>query len=128
MEWIGPERLAAARRRVPAEAAPRAGRSGGLSAPPPSGAGTGADLPGIDLAAGLHRCGGDRRLFTELLQQFDVLYADAARELQEHCAAGRLMEARVLVHSVRGTAASLGMEELAEAAAELEEALTQAAA
>jgi CheY-like chemotaxis protein len=122
IEWIGPERLAAARRRVPTETGPRAGRA------VPSATPSGPDLPGIDLAAGLHRCGGDRRLFNELLHQFDVLYADAARELQEHCAAGRLKEARVLVHSVRGTAASLGMEELAEAAAELEEALTQAAA
>ena len=73
-----------------------------------------ASLPGIDTADGLKRCGGDGRLYADLLDQFHKIYGDAAAEVVRLRAAGKMVEAHRLVHRpVKGAAANLGMIELA---------------
>ncbi len=123
--WIGPEALARAARRLPdrgtahgpATVAPR--RRAGDGALPP-------DLPGIDLPDGLTRCGGDAALYRDLLGQFHRAYGDVAIEVERMCAAGDLGKAGALVHTVKGAAANLGMQEVAAAAGALEKALAPA--
>jgi HPt (histidine-containing phosphotransfer) domain-containing protein len=82
-----------------------------------------ATLPGIDCRSGLRRCNGDARLYRDLLVRFRDHYGTASTQLNTLVAAGRLDEARHLAHAVRGAAANLSMPQLAEAAAELEQAL-----
>ncbi len=82
-----------------------------------------ARLPGIDLSAGLKRCSGDAGLYRELLGQFATSYATAAEDIVRLYEEGDRGGARRLVHTVKGAAANLGMDALAEAAAALEVAL-----
>ncbi len=89
----------------------------------PSKAALRAALPGIDMADGLKRCGGDNNLYLELLGSFQELYGAAGDEIGRLCASGDSFAAYRLVHTIKGAAANLGMRALAAAAAELEAAL-----
>jgi HPt (histidine-containing phosphotransfer) domain-containing protein len=80
-------------------------------------------LAGVDVRAGLDRCGGNSKLFHDLLRQFHQHYADAAGQIQDLCAAGKIGEAHMLAHTIKGAAANLAMPELSAAAAALEAAL-----
>jgi signal transduction histidine kinase/DNA-binding response OmpR family regulator len=82
-----------------------------------------ASLPGINLKEGLSRCGGNQPLYAELLAQFETLYASAADEVDRLSSSGRMHDAFVLVHTIKGAAANLGMNDLAEAAKVLEHVL-----
>jgi two-component system sensor histidine kinase/response regulator len=81
------------------------------------------DIPGMDVAAGLRRVGGNVSLYTSLLRQFCRQQMDAAEKIETALASGALDEARLHAHTVRGVAANLGAMELAEAATALETAL-----
>ena len=119
MTWIGAVGLRHAAGRVPPGAQPgprhRAEAGGGTALP--------AILPGVDMAAGLRRCGGNDRLYRELLDQFRDNYASAAERTRQMCTDGAFVEAQALVHTVKGVAANLGMEDVAATADALEQAL-----
>jgi CheY-like chemotaxis protein len=122
IHWIGPESLHNAARRWTsgtweAEAKRRHSAAQDASAELPS------SLPGIDLVDGLRRCGGDSRLYSDLLGQFRQIYASAAEDVDKMCATGKIDAAYRLVHTVKGAAANLGMRDLAAAANALELAL-----
>lgn len=80
------------------------------------------DLPGIDQRGGLRRCADNQALYRRLLSMFlkdytafDVSMHDARRD-PDATAAMRL------AHSLRGSAANIGADEVASAAAALEHA------
>ncbi len=126
LEWIGPERLseAAWRRHLDEiEAEPQLDSAGDGQTDGGDGVALPPTLPGVDLADGLRRCGGDSSLYVDLLGQFHALYAGVAGQLDTMCTSGRTVEAFRLVHTVKGAAANLGMRDLAAAAAALESAL-----
>jgi two-component system, sensor histidine kinase and response regulator len=80
-------------------------------------------LPGIDMEAALHRCGGNERLLRSLLAMFQDNFSNTLAEMRRLCDDGRWTEACQLAHSVRGAAANLSMDELASTAGGLELAL-----
>jgi PAS domain S-box-containing protein len=79
-------------------------------------------LPPFDIPAALERT-GDSALLRKMLLKFFGQYGDAGLKLREHLAAGRLDEALRLVHSLKGTAATLEARDLAAAALAMEPAL-----
>jgi polar amino acid transport system substrate-binding protein len=84
-----------------------------------------ASLPGIDLADGLSRVGGNGNLYRRLLTDFSKEYGDATGKLKEALAKGDQELAVRLAHSVKGVAGNLGARELQAAGADLEAAIAE---
>ncbi|MED5613277.1 PAS domain-containing protein [Janthinobacterium sp. P210005] len=82
-----------------------------------------ATVPGIDLAAALHRFGGDYGAFLALLKRFENSQGDAVEETRRLLAAGQAQQAAQLLHRVCGVAANLGATHIASLAAETEKTL-----
>ncbi|WP_253192636.1 PAS domain-containing protein [Janthinobacterium sp. LM6] len=82
-----------------------------------------ATVPGIDLAAALHRFGGDYGAFLALLKRFENSQGDAVEETRRLLAAGQAQQAAQLLHRVCGVAANLGATHIASLAAETEKML-----
>jgi len=80
-------------------------------------------LPGINLAHGLTALRGNADKYLELLQRFVATHADDMTLLADHLATGDQASAARLVHTLKGTASTLGAEHLAGAARQLEQAL-----
>jgi two-component system, sensor histidine kinase and response regulator len=77
----------------------------------------------LAMKSGLRRVGGRSDLHFKLLKQFREQYGSAAIGISDQLAAGDLTAAELGVHSVRGVAANLGLESIAAAAHELENAI-----
>ena len=80
-------------------------------------------LPGIDVAGGIERMGGDPARFRRLLLKFAGNQARAVPDLHAALAAGDSARAQHLAHTLRGVAGSAGAVRVAEAAGRLEAAL-----
>jgi CheY-like chemotaxis protein len=85
-------------------------------------------LAGIDVVTGLRRVGGNRGLYDRLLGTFAQRWRDAGARIAEALAVGRIDEARRLAHTLKGTAATLGIDGISAQAATLETALRPPAA
>jgi len=120
-----PSRPALKRPLDPARQGAAAGASPALKATDPNG---GEELPGFDLAAGLRRTAGNRRLHRQLLTSLANTQASAAQRVAEALNANNGSEAQRIAHTVKGVAANLGATALAEAAAQLDRALQQGGA
>jgi CheY-like chemotaxis protein/anti-sigma regulatory factor (Ser/Thr protein kinase) len=86
---------------------------------------TDADLPAqerqvLNRAAGLRRWSGKEDAYHEALAHFDSQHAGLARLLSSQGASADYRALRMLAHRVRGVAANLGLERLADALASLE--------
>ena len=77
-------------------------------------------FPGLDTAAGLSRCRGDADLYRTLLARFRAGYRDLPAALREAGDSDDPDAVRRYAHRLKGTAANLGAEGIAAAAAELE--------
>ena len=81
------------------------------------------NIEGIDVAEGLRRVAGNRRLYRELLMQFagkqKFIGARVSGELQS----GNLEDAERLAHSLKGSAGNLAMKEIFDLAGRLERAI-----
>ena len=82
-----------------------------------------AALPGMNTARGLAALHGKAEKYLELMDRFIVLHRDDMAGLADSLARDDRAVARRLVHSLKGTAATLGAERLSELAARLEERL-----
>ena len=69
-------------------------------------------LPGFDLAAGLSRLMGNKRLYRKLLLDFGRNYGEFAGKIREALAAGDFEQAHSLVHNLKGLAGNLEATEL----------------
>ena len=78
-----------------------------------------ANLPGFDLVTALNRMSGDEATLLRLLRQFTLDHADFPAKLEALLAQDN-SQAIVLVHTLKGVAANLGMQAVAEAARQLE--------
>ncbi|QSA96545.1 PAS domain S-box protein [Methylococcus sp. EFPC2] len=87
-----------------------------------------AGLPGLNTAQGLAVLHGDAGHYLDLLKQFVESHADDPARLSSRLDEGEHDAARHLAHTLKGSAATLGVERLAEAAARLEAALRSAGA
>jgi PAS domain S-box-containing protein len=84
-----------------------------------------ADLPAqerqvLNRAAGLRRWSGKEDAYAEALAHFDSQHAELALLLSKQAASADYRALRMLAHKVRGVAANLGLERLADALGGLE--------
>jgi len=77
-------------------------------------------LPGFDLAGGLARLMGNRRLYRKLLLDFGAKYGGTAAEIREALAAKDFHRAHSLVHNLKGLAGNLAAGKLQAAAVAME--------
>jgi HPt (histidine-containing phosphotransfer) domain-containing protein len=82
-----------------------------------------ASLPGFDLEMALRRLDGNRDLLARLLLGFAEEQSAVLTQLDALVQAGDEAQAVILLHTLKGVAANLGAEALAEAARQLEEEL-----
>ncbi|MEO6324922.1 MAG: ATP-binding protein, partial [Thermoanaerobaculia bacterium] len=78
---------------------------------------------GLDVADGLRRAGGNAELYERLIGSLALELGSAVPRLEILLDAGAPKEALHLLHTLKGTAATLGAARVASACAELEEAL-----
>jgi signal transduction histidine kinase/CheY-like chemotaxis protein/HPt (histidine-containing phosphotransfer) domain-containing protein len=83
------------------------------------------EIPGISLANGLARVGGNRTLYKKLLSQFRAGNTDTEDKIKAALAVGDNNTAARLAHTVKGVAANLGADQLADSGAALESAIKQ---
>jgi HPt (histidine-containing phosphotransfer) domain-containing protein len=114
-KWIKPVAERAAGQNLPVDDAP----------PAPDQAALGEDelpdsLPGFDLAAGLKRLMGNKRLYRKLLVDFGTKYTETAREIRAALDANDFGKAHSLVHNLKGLAGNLEAKDLQAATVEME--------
>jgi len=80
-------------------------------------------LPGIDVAAALARVNGKRVLLWRLIGDFRQRQRDAGERIESALATGEFAAARELAHTVKGAAATLGMQRVAAAAGSVEQSV-----
>lgn len=85
------------------------------------------ELPGLEVAAGLRRTGGDRRLYRDLLARYAAGQADAPARIRAALAAGDQHTAERLAHTLKGVSGNIGAVLIQTLAANLEQALRQGA-
>lgn len=76
--------------------------------------------PVLDTAFGLHCVAGNEPLYRKLLAKFIVQQGDVAAAVQNALDEGDAGRAQVLVHTLKGVAASLGLSRLGETAADMD--------
>ncbi|MCF8075693.1 MAG: response regulator, partial [Desulfotignum sp.] len=89
------------------------------------------ELPGIDVALGLFRANHNRTLYHKLIKTFVRDFGDAETGIYALLSKDRVEPddrdaARITVHSIKGVSANIGAEDLARAAAGLEQVLIAA--
>jgi PAS domain S-box-containing protein len=84
-----------------------------------------SELPGISIASGLQRVGGNKQLYAKLLCKFKEGQESAMEQIKAALQSGDVETAARLAHTVKGVAGNLGGESLYRAAAELEKAIKE---
>jgi len=77
-------------------------------------------LPGFDLAAGLKRLMGNKKLYRKLLVDFGTKYTETANEIRTAIDANDFEQAHSLVHNLKGLAGNLEAGDLQAATVEME--------
>ena len=80
-------------------------------------------IGGVDVAAGLQRVAGNKRLYCDLLIQFAIKQESAGVRIRQALASGDRSKAERLAHSLKGVAGNLGINEIFQAAGKLEGAI-----
>jgi two-component system, sensor histidine kinase and response regulator len=78
-------------------------------------------IAGVDTADGLHRVGGNLRLYRAMLQQYAEDQAETPAALCAALAEGDAKTAERLAHTLKGVSATLGIKEASEAGAVVED-------
>jgi PAS domain S-box-containing protein len=95
----------------------------------PAGLATDLVLPkinGVDMAGGLNRVAGNKRLYRDLLVQFAAKQADAGSRILASIENGDCKLAEQIAHTVKGVAGNLGLGSVFAAAEKLERAIREA--
>ncbi|RLA72967.1 MAG: hypothetical protein DRG24_01470 [Epsilonproteobacteria bacterium] len=79
----------------------------------------------ISFKDGLVRASGDEELYREILKEFADLYQNADTELREMMMQDDLDQAQKLCLDIRGVAANIGAQPLAQTAGQLQEVLVK---
>ena len=85
-------------------------------------------IAGVNVADGLNRVAGNRRLYRDLLSQFAAKQAAAATEVATALDNKDRQTAERIAHTVKGVAGNLGITEVQAAAQKLEKAIKEAQA
>jgi len=81
------------------------------------------EIAGINLAEGLNRVAGNRRLYRDLLGQFAAKQGDAAAQISAALETGDSKLAERIAHTVKGVAGNLAIAEVQSAAQKVEKAI-----
>ena len=81
------------------------------------------DVAGLNVAEGLVRVAGNKKLYRKLLRQFSNTEADAAQRIASALAGNDRTLAERLAHTVKGVAGNIGAATVQNAAAHLEKAI-----
>jgi signal transduction histidine kinase/DNA-binding response OmpR family regulator/HPt (histidine-containing phosphotransfer) domain-containing protein len=81
------------------------------------------EIAGVNVADGLSRVAGNRRLYRDLLSQFAAKQGDAADQISTALETGDVKLAERVAHTVKGVAGNLGITEVQSVAQKLEKAL-----
>jgi two-component system, sensor histidine kinase and response regulator len=84
-----------------------------------------SELPGISIASGLGRVGGNKQLYAKLLCKFRDGQEKAVEQIKAALQSGDVETATRLAHTVKGVSGNLGGEDLFRAAADLEKAIKE---
>jgi two-component system sensor histidine kinase/response regulator len=80
-------------------------------------------IPGIDTEAGLKRLGGRRERYESLLRKFAARQAGTIDSIRASLSSGDIIAAQREAHTLKGSAATLGANILADEAAKAEAAI-----
>ena len=86
-----------------------------------------AAIPGLDMAGGLVRVGGNKKLYRKLLLKMRTEFPDIPLQIRTTLLRGRHKDAEIAAHSVKGSAGNVGATSLQAAAGELETAIREGA-
>ena len=81
------------------------------------------DDDGVDIAGGLHRVAGNKRLYRDLLRQFAAQQISAASQLSDAIEVGDRLLAERIAHTVRGVAGNIGIAQVSSVAKKVERAI-----
>jgi PAS domain S-box-containing protein len=84
------------------------------------------EIGGIDVAGGLQRVAGNKRLYRDLLLQFAAKQGDANAQISSAIEGGDRKLAERIAHTVKGVAGNIGLGQLYAAAEKLERAIREA--
>jgi HPt (histidine-containing phosphotransfer) domain-containing protein len=71
---------------------------------------------GLDVEGAIQSLGGDRTLYVQILRAFLAELEDLPNVVAQHLAAGERMDAKRTLHTLKGTAATIGAMALSETA------------
>ena len=80
-------------------------------------------IDGIDTDGGLKRLGGKRERYEQLLRKFAMRQAGTVEDMRTALASGDVATAERDAHSLKGSAATLGVDRVAEEARKAEAAI-----
>ena len=83
------------------------------------------EIAGVNLADGLKRVAGNRRLYRDLLRQFAEKQGDAAAQISTALESGDKSLAERIAHTVKGVAGNIGITEVQSAAQKVEKAIRE---
>jgi signal transduction histidine kinase/CheY-like chemotaxis protein len=83
------------------------------------------EIAGINMADGLNRVAGNRRLYRDLLGQFAAKQGDAAAQISAALESGDSNLAERIAHTVKGVAGNLAIAEVQSAAQKVEKAIRE---
>ncbi len=83
------------------------------------------EIAGVNIADGLKRVAGNRRLYRDLLGQFAEKQGDAAVQISTALKSGDEMLAERIAHTVKGVAGNIGITEVQATAQKLEKAIRE---
>ena len=83
-------------------------------------------IDGVDMAGGLNRVAGNKRLYRDLLVQFAAKQADAGSRILASIESGDRKLAERIAHTVKGVAGNLGLRGVFATAEKLERAIHEA--
>ena len=83
------------------------------------------ELAGVDVAAGLERTAGNKRLYRDLLVQFAARHESTGSTIREALESGDHNQAERLAHSLKGVAGNLGINQIFVLAGNLERAISE---
>jgi two-component system, sensor histidine kinase and response regulator len=83
------------------------------------------EMEGVDVAGGLRRVAGNKRLFRDLLLRFAAQQEDAGAQIAAAFKSGDRKLAERIAHTVAGVAGNIGLGQVSTAAQKLERAIRQ---
>jgi PAS domain S-box-containing protein len=84
------------------------------------------EIEGVDVADGLERVAGNKRLYRDLLIQFVAKQESIVQSIIQALASGDRSQAERLAHSLKGAAGNLGIKQVFQSAGSLEKAIRDA--